>query len=579
MPPNGIPSYRAPFMGTVHMVSTGHYLASMAGYRILEQGGNAIDAGVAAGITLNVVVSEQTSFGGVAPIMVYRADTGQVRTISGIGRWPASTDLDEFNREHNGAIPPGIVRTVTPSSCDAWLTALQQFGTMSFEQVSEPAIELADRGFPCSVRMARMISRQRAFMEQFPSTVEVYMPQGRPPNPGEILRLKDLASTFRKLVEEERANSHKGREGAIQAARDLFYKGELAETMVRFCQEMGGKLTLEDMAEFHVGVDEPQVGSYKDYALYSCGPWCQGPAFIEMMHILEGYDLESMGLNSSQYLHTILEAMKLSFSDRYEYYGDPDFEDVPMAGLLSKSYAEDRRAALDQNKAWPEMPPAGDPWPYQGGTRSKAPLVSAAPNYARREIDTSYCAVVDRWGNAFSAATSDGPHMNPVVKGTGIALSARGGQSWVDPEHPARLGARRRPRLTPQAAMIFKDGQLYMPFGTPGEDMQLQAMVQMFLNLAEFGLDPQQATEEPRVRSDSFPLTYHPHVYKPGEAVLEGRIDKEAAHGLEELGHKVNWTDDWTIDNGAISAIVVDRERGILIGGADPRRANYAIGW
>ncbi len=578
MPPNGIPSYRAPFMSTNHMVSAGHYLSAAAGHRILEDGGNAIDAGVAAGIALNVLVSEQTSFGGVAPILTYRADKREMKSISGIGRWPKATNLEDYVKQYGGDMPKGISRTVTPGACDAWMTALEIHGTMTFEQVVSPARELAANGFPCSVRMNRMIEQQKGFMGQFPSTVEVFMPNGRIPKAGEVFVQKDLASTFQKLVDVERASSHKGREGAIRAARDFFYKGELAEQMARFCQEQGGILTMEDMAEFNVGVEEPDSGNYKGYTFYSGGPWCQGPTLIEVMKILEGFDLQAMGLNSTQHLHTVIESIKLAFSDRHEYFGDPDFIEVPLAGLLSDGYAEERRRALDPNKACPEMPPPGDPWPFEGKVRSRKP-VAAAVRQGRREVDTSYCAVVDRWGNAFSAATSDGPHMTPIVPGTGIVVSPRGAQNWLDPDHPACIGPGRRPRMTPQASIVFKDGELFMPFGTPGEDMQIQAMTQFFVNMAEFGLDPQQACEEPRVRTDSFPTSYHPHNYWPGKVVLEGRIDKSSGDGLAKLGHDVNWATDWTIDMGAMSAVVVDKERGILIGGADPRRANYVAGW
>ena len=577
MPPKGIPSYRPPFMATNHMVASGHYLASMAGYRILNEGGNAIDAGVASGIATNITIAEQTNFGGVAPIMVYRADTGEVATISGVGCWPEAVDLENYVKKYNGEIPRGMPRCVVPSACDAWLTALEIYGTMSFEQVIAPSIELAEKGFPASYRMARLIEQQREFIQESPSTAEIFLPGGKPFQVGQIVVQKDMARTFHRMVEAEKGSSHKGREAGIRAARDLFYKGDIAEEMASFCQQEGGLLTKEDLANFNVQVEKPQSGTYKDYTLYTCGPWCQGPSLIQVLNILEGFDLRGMGHNSLQYLHTLVESIKLSYADRHEYYADPDFVEVPMAGLLSKKYADQRRQLLDPEVACPQMPIAGDPYPLEGRSNTREP-VPAIPREGRIGPDTAYTCVVDRWGNAFSATTSDAFTSTPIVPGVGVAISGRGGQSWLDPIYPNCLAPGKRPRMTPCAAMCFKDGQLYMPFGTPGEDMQVQAQAQIFLNMVEFGLDPQQAMEEPRVRSTSFPSSGWPHAYFPAQLYVEGRIEKEVGEGLAGMGHDIVWRQDWMTIASSPCAIVVDRERGILIGGADPHRDSYAMG-
>ena len=578
MPPKGIPSYRPALMATEHMISSGHYLATAAGFQMLQNGGNAIDAGVASGIALNITIPEQTNFAGVAPIMVYRADTGEVSSVSGIGPWGQAAELDLYIKKYGGSIPRGMARSVVPAACDAWLTALERFGTMTFEQVVAPSIELCERGVPVSPRMARMTQIQQEFIEKYPTTACIFSPDGRPLEVGQIIRQEDMGRTFRKMVDVERSNSHKGREGALRAARDLFYKGEIAEQMVRFCQEEDGLLELDDLANFHVDVETPQVTNYRGYSVYTCGPWCQGPSLIQVLNILEGYDLQGMEHNSAQYTHTLVEAIKLAFGDRHQFYGDPKLVEVPIEGLMMKEYAAQRRDALDPKTAWAEMPPAGDPWPFEGKVNNRDP-VSAIPRGGRADPDTSYTCVVDRWGNAFSATTSDAFTGTPIVPGVGVAISGRGGQTWLNPENPNCLAPGKRPRMTPCAAMVLKDGRLFMPFGTPGEDMQVQAQTQVFLNMVEFGLNPQQAMEEPRFRSFSFPNSGWPHPYAPGELTLEGRIDSDVANHLEKMGHKISMREDWMSVAGSPCAIVVDQEGGILIAGADPHRDSYAMGW
>ena len=578
MPPDGIPSYRLPCMGTDYMIAAGHYLATAAGFRILREGGNAVDAGVAAGISINVTLPHQTSFAGVAPIILHKADTKETVTISGLGRWSKSANLEEYKKKYKGDIPQGIPRTVVPAGCDGWLTALEHYGTMTFEQVVGPALELAERGFPISVHLSQAIHSAKERVARYPSNAEVFLPGGSPPRPGEVLVQKDLARVWHNMIEVERSNASKGREGAIKAARDYFYKGDVAERMIEYSRQQDGLLSMEDFSDFAAKIEKPEMGTYKEYSVYTCGAWCQGPSLIQIFNILEGFDIQAMGHNSAQYLHAYLEATKLAFSDRHSYYGDPDIVEVPMAGLLSKDFAAERRQAIDPDRAWPEMPPAGDPWRYEGKDRAPA-RVAAMPRSGPIGVDTSYVCVVDRWGNAFSATPSDPAMTAPFVPGLGMAISDRGSQTWLDPEHPCALGPWKRPRLTPNPAMAFKDGHLFMPFGTPGGDMQVQAMVQMFLNVVEFGMDPQQAIEEPRARTESFPDSFWPHAYYPGHIDLEGRIDSGVGEKLVKLGHKLDWWPGWTQGAGGLCGIMVDREKGILLGGADPRRESYALGW
>ncbi len=564
------------------MVSAGHYLAAAAGYRILEGGGNAVDAGVAAGIAINVTLPHATNFGGVAPIAIYDAASDEVVTISGLGRWPKAANIDYFNEHCGGEIPVGVLRTVMPAAPDAWMTALEKYGSMTFEEVVTPALELAEGGFPISAYLAEGLyvneDDPQGGAAMWASTREVYMPNGRGPRVGEVLVQADLARTFRRLIEAERGASHLGREGAIRAARERFYSGDIAEEMVAFCEAEGGLVTLEDLGDFSVKVESPVVGRFRDYEVYTCGPWCQGPVVAQTLQMLEDDDLAGLGHNSSEYVHLVAGALNLAYSDRHAYYGDPDHVDVPIEGLLSKGYTRSRRGDLDMSAAFSEMPEPGNPWVYQGEERSGARAVAMAAGGGGQMTDTSYVCAVDRWGNAFSATPSDPLSGSPIVPGLGFQMSSRGSQSWLDPEHPSSLAPWKRPRLTPNPAIAFKDGELFMPFGTPGGDTQCSSMVQLFLNIAEFGMDPQAAIEAPRFAPWNFPNSFWPHSYFPGRLDLEGRIGLETVTELAGLGHDVRVLDDWSTSCGAMSAIVVDGDRGVLSGGADARRDSYAVG-
>ena len=571
--------------GVQHMVSSGHYLATAAGFRILEQGGNATDAGVAAGIAINVTLPQWTGFGGVAPIIIHDAASGETVSISGLGRWPRAANIDYFNRQHGGELPGGVLRTVTPAAADAWLTALRLYGTMTFEQVVTPALEIAEHGFPIPATLQSALARTGDSLigdsdgdGRWPSTAAVFFPGGRRPDVGDILVQKDLARTFRRLIEVERDHAGQGREAALQAARDFFYKGEIAEEMVSFIQEQGGLLAMEDLAAFSVGVDTPPSIDYKGIQVYACGPWCQGPVNLQTLQILEGFDLKGMGHNSTAYAHTVLEALKLAFSDRESYIGDPDFVDVPMDGLLSKSYAAERRETIDPERATSAMPIPGDPWPHMGMPASNGHLKRPDAVAGGLPADTSYACVIDRWGNAFSATPSDSLGTSPIVPGLGFIVSSRGSQTWLDPEHPSALAPGKRPRLTPNPALAMRNGKPLMPFGTPGGDVQPQSMVQLFLNVVEFGMDVQQAVEAPRFSTWSFPNSFWPHAYHPGLVGAEARMSQQVLGDLSRMGHKVEVWDDFTPRMGCLCAVKADQERGGLSAGADPRRDGYAMG-
>jgi len=572
-------STRPVVMGTHHMVSAGHYLAAAAGFRILEAGGNAIDAGVAAGLCINVTQADLTNLGGVAPIMLYRANSGTVETISGLGWWPRAASIEYFQREQGGRIRPGLQRCVLPSAVDAWLTALRRHGTMTFAEVAAPAIELAENGFPMHDLMWDILSVPSALqaMRQWPTTRAIFLPDGHLIPLGTRVVQKDLAHTLRLLVEAERGAA--SRDAGLCAARDRFYTGDIAEQMVRFATAQGGWLTMQDLAEFQVAVEEPVKTTYRDYEVYACGPWCQGPVVLQTLNILEGYDLVSQDRLSAAVYHLILEALKASFADRDRYYGDPRFVEVPMAGLLSKAYAARWRERIDPQRATPGMPEPGDAWAFSG---RRAPPPSRwhypAPSDGPVEPDTSYISVVDRWGNAFSATPSDGVTGSPVVAGLGFIVSSRGVQSWLDPDHPSCLAPGKRPRLTPSPGMVFKDGRLVMPYGTPGNDVQPQAMVQFLVNMIDYGMDPQQASEAPRCTTFSFPRSSDPHPYTPGLCHLEARVDTSVPEALRRMGHQLRMWPAWTKAAGSLGAVQVNDAHGVLHGAADPRRMAYAMG-
>ncbi|RMF86723.1 MAG: gamma-glutamyltransferase family protein [Nitrospinota bacterium] len=559
------PAYRPAVSGRHYMVSSGHWLASLAAARVLQQGGNAIDAGVAAGLCTNVVQSDMTSFGGVAAIIIYLAREQRVVTISGVGTWPQAVSIDLFQERYGGDMPLGVARCCVPAAPDAWLTALEHFGTRSFAEVAADAITLAEQGFPMHAFMANTLREHQKEIAQWPSTAAIYLPQGRVPQVGEPFYQKDLARTLQRMVAAE-AQQEGGREKKIRAARDFFYTGEIGKTMVEFCQQEGGFLTMEDMAAFQVEIEEPVTTTYRGYQVFACGPWCTGPVLLQMLNLLELFDLPGLEHNSAAYMHLVTEAMKLAFADRERYYGDPRFVAVPMDQLLSKAYAQERAALIDMERAWPEMPPYGNPASLAGSTGST-------------DLDTSALCVVDAEGNAFAATTSDTVYWTPVVPGLGIPISGRGGQSWLDPDHPSSVQPGKRPRLTPNPAIILRDGRLFAPLASPGGDMQPQAMLQVFLNMVHFGLDPQEAISAPRFGTWSFPNSFYPHAYQPGDLKVENRVDPQTLSALRAKGHRLEVWPEWEWRAGGVVTILVDQERGVLWGGADPRRENYAIGW
>jgi gamma-glutamyltranspeptidase/glutathione hydrolase len=574
-----LPTQRPALLGTRHMAVAGHYLAAHAAFRVLEAGGNAIDAGCAAGIALGVVQPDIVNVAGVAPIILYLAERDEVLTISGLGTWPKAASAAYFRERHGGRIPTGILRTVVPAAPDAWITALARFGTMSFVDVATDAIRFARDGFATHPLMAELIAQHAAEYARDPAAVAVFLANGRTPKVGELFVQADLGRTLQFMADQDSAASTRGgRLAGLTAARDAFYKGDIAATIARFHRENGGLLTVEDMAGFSVAIEPPVQTEFAGIDVYGCGPWCQGPSLLQALNLLSPDELRTMGHNSADYVHVVTEALKLAFADRERYFGDPRFVDVPIEGLLSGAYAALRRTLIRRDTAWPEMPPPGDPRGMKASIAAHAHAHDLAAPPAGLK-DTSYICVVDRWGNAFSATPSDSSFDGVMIPGTGLCPSSRGSQSWTAADHPSRVEGGKRPRLTPNPALAIKRGEFVLPFGSPGGDVQIQAMLQVFLNIALFGMDPQQAVEAPRFATFSFPDSFEPHAYFPGRLNLEARLGETLGPALAQCGHRVELWPDHIWRAGAVCAIVADRESKLMAGGADPRRQSYAAGW
>jgi len=560
-------SHRPTVYGTRHAVSAGHYLAASAAFSILEAGGNAIDAGCAAGIALGVLQPDLVNVAGVAPIMI-RLANGQVESIAGLGWWPKKLPADLFMREHGGKIPDGVLRTVVPAAPDAWITALERHGTMRFADVAASATRYAAEGFAVYPLLATSIASHEHEYRRWSSNTAVFLPNGRVPKSGEKFVQSDLARTLQYMADQDRAAGG-DRKAGLKAARDAFYRGDIAREIVRFQQQEGGYLSMQDLAEYRSPIEPVVRRAWRGHEVITCGPWCQGPALLETLALLEHVGIAGLAHNSATYLHRIAECVNLAMADREYFFGDPAFVDVPIDWLLDPRTIARRAEAVRDERAFGQMPAPLD--------RPAARHAASAAELPKVEADTSYCCVIDRWGNAFSATPSDGSGNVPVVPGLGITPSGRGSQSRPDPRHPAGVGPGKRPRLTPNPAMVVTDKGGVMPFGTPGGDVQTQAMLQVMLNVFQHGMEVQDAIEAPRVASYSFPSSFAPFEYFPGRLAVEGRIDAATRADLAARGHEIREWPEWTWLAGSVEAILSDPSTGMIGAGADPRRPAYAI--
>ncbi len=557
------------------MVGGGNNFVVEAGMRILREGGNAVDAGVAAVLAAAVTEEDHFSMGGEMPALV-KMKGQPVQVISGIGTAPAKATIEFFkNRplepwEKADRKPPipaqGILATTTPGMFDGVMLALQKYGTMTFAKVAEPAIELAD-GFPTTEIFADTLHRDDSMLRRWPSSIAVFYPGGKLPERGDVFRQPDLARTLRELVTaEEKAKGDRTKK--IDAVRDYFYRGPIAKKMGAFSEAHGGVETYADIAAFHAEIDTPRSTTYHGYEIVKPGFWTQGPVLLEMFNLIDGYDLKAMKHNSPEYLHVLIEAAKLAFADRDKYYGDPKFSKIPEQELLSKAYAADRRKLIDPLHASLESRPGvvGD---------RDIPMPNGKVN--KVEVNDTTCVdVMDRMGNVFSATPSGAWSPALIAGDTGIAYGIRLQSLLTVPGHPDVIEAGKRPRVTLSPTLILKDGKPVYAISTPGADNQDQAMLQVILNLIEFGMTPQEAVEAPRFQTEAFYSSFAMHEFIPGQLNLESRISKATADKLASLGHKVTVTGPWS--NASAPIVIKVADDGVLEGGADPRRGRFING-
>lgn len=578
-------SHRPMVWGTQGMVGAGTQLAAQAGMRILWQGGNAVDAAVAGALAAGVLEpTAHYSLGGEVAMLFYEASTKKVRSVVGQG-WAAQAATPEYYQQQWGVIPPGVLSSTVPGVISALLSMQANYGTMSFSQVVESALSFASNGFPAYQLLCRAIAttERTANIQKYPESAAVYLPGGKPPVLGSMFVQKDLGRTLSLMAQAEQQALGQGsnRETAIDAARDAFYKGDVARRMVAALSDLGALYTYDDFAEFESPSEEPISASYREYDIFTNRTWTQGITLLQALKILEGYDLASMGHNSPQAIHLQVEALKLAFADRERYAGDPAFVDVPVDGLLSSEYAALRRSLIDPAKAQATYPPGDPRGMHAVASGHQAKERSAMAGAAGGDQDgTTYISTVDSQGNLVSVTPSSfgGLAQGMILGDTGILLNTRGCYFWLDPENPNCIAPHKRPRTTPCTFIVLKNGQPFMSLGTPGGDSQAQCDLQVLSNIVDYGLNVQEAVEAPRFCGYSFPQSPWPHDEYPNRLVLEGRISSSVADSLRDNGHDVEITGPWGITNG-FTPILVDQETGVYHGGADPRKESVMLGW
>jgi gamma-glutamyltranspeptidase/glutathione hydrolase len=554
--------------------------ATRAAERILLAGGNAFDAAVAGQAVLGIVDAASNGVGSDAVILVYDAKARTVVSINAEGTAPQAATIEWYQKNLNGKLPESdtLLSGTVPGVVDAWYLLLDRWGTMSFAQVLQPAIETAENGFPIGERMAAAIATSKK-LKKYPSSVKVYFPGGQAPKPGEVFRNPDLARTLRMLVDAEKENAGKGRHEALKAARDRFYKGDIARAMAKFSEEHGGLFRYEDFTAYTAKFETPVSVDYRGYRVYKNASATQGPTELFALNILEGYDLKGLKHNSAPYIHANIEAVKLALADREKYLGDADFVPIPFDGLLSKDYARERRALIDPQRASLELRPGV----AERFSKSTAPL--DRPFHINREGDadhegdTSYLAVVDKDRNmvSFEPSLHSGFGTGVVMGDLGFIFNCRGDYYSLVAGEANALAPGKRPRSTLQSTLVMKDGQPLMIVGSPGGDDQVFRTMQTLLNIVDFGMNVQEAIEAPRWSTRSFPASPFPHTMYPGEMSVEARVPEAVRAALSALGHKVRVSGPWTM--GSLAAITVDAKTGVLSAGTDPRVDAYAIAW
>jgi gamma-glutamyltranspeptidase/glutathione hydrolase len=560
---------------------------------VLQRGGNAFDAGVAALLVGGVVEQDLYGFGGEALILVYPQREAKVTSIVGQG-WAAKGATIDWYLERNKTLDgSGLDPAVVPGAPHAALTVLERWGTMSFEAVAARAIQYAHEGFPLRPRTATAIERQRKFIEQWPANRRTWLkPDGSYYAAGETIRLPELAATLTQMVEAERGAKGAGRAAGLAAARDRFYKGDIAREMVRFLREHGMPYDESDFSEFFARVEDPAWVTYRGFTVYKQGFNSQGPVLLQTLNILENFDLRKLGQNSADYLHVLTEAMKLAYADRDSYYADPTFVKVPAKGLLAKEYAKQRAAEIDVTRAATTQR-AGDPLPFDDQVKEWPFWIAGRDSSLQRPVrpgavdpglkDTTHIAIIDKDGNVFDSTPSGGWITGGVIAGsTGVGLSTRGEQFWLDKTRAAQLRPRSRPRYTLTPSLVLRDGRPLLAIGTPGGDNQEQTILQTLLNVLEFPEawypNLHRAFELPRIQTYHFLGSFWPHRIDPNRLDVESNLPAEVVEALKARGHNLRTVPPLSI-SGCATAVMIDPRTGNRLAGADPRRDCYAAAY
>jgi gamma-glutamyltranspeptidase/glutathione hydrolase len=564
--------------GTDYAAASMAPLPTLTAEHILEAGGNAFDAIVGGQAVLGLVQPNLNGLGSDAVLLIYSAKDDKVYSLNAEGTAPKLATIEWYKTHQGGKIPvnDSLLSGTVPGAVDAWYIMLSKWGTKTFAEVLQPAIELAERGVPIG---GRGLSSQA--LQKYPTSVKLFAPpNGERWREGEVWKNPDLARTLRRLVEAEKQASGQGRLAGLKAARDRFYKGDIAREMGKFSEDNGGLFRYEDFAAYTAKLEEPVSTNYRGYTVYKNPSSSQGPAELFALNILEGYDLKKMGINSADYIHTSVEAIKLAMADRDTYLGDMDFIRIPYSGLLSKDYAAARRALIDPAKSSLEFRP-GDVTRYAGQDYKPATYPQDVDMHggASHEGDTSYIAVVDKARNliSFTPSLHSGFGTKVVMGNLGFILNCRGDYYSLVEGHANALAPGKRPRSTLQGTLVMKDGKPYMVTGSPGADDQVMRTIQTLLNMVDFGMNMQQAIEAPRWSTRSFPASPFPHTMYPGDLQLEGRIPESVKADLEKRGHKVTMRGPWSLNDSA--GIVIDWATGTVSAAADPRTTAAALAW
>ncbi len=558
-------------------IASGHHLATAAGLKMFAQGGNAVDAGVAAGFALAVLKPQDNSLGGECPILIYSPTLQRVVAISGQGPAPQAATLAWFC-EHNLALIPGdgLLGATVPATFGAYATALSHFGRLTLREVLAPAISLAEDGFPLYEALrSSILAHQQRFEQEWPSTAEVFLPGGQAPEVGALLLQTALARTLQRLADAETAATSPDRATAIQCAVDLFYRGEIAAQMLRFVattpvRDSSGSahtalLAETDFAAYATRLEEPVAADYRDCRIFKCGPWTQGPVHLQQLRLLEGFDLASMSHNSADHIHTVIECAKLAFADRDRYYGDPDFVDVPLDHLLSGPYNAALRTQVNSQSAnnaplWDLPPAVGDPGNYVG--------------------DTTHLDTADDEGFLMSATPSGAwIPSSPLIPDLGFPLGTRAQIFTLQEGHPNGLQPGKRPRTTLTPSLAFRHGRPWLAYGTPGGDMQDQWTVQFLLNVVDFGMDLQQAIDAPSFHTTHFINSFYPKNPGDGTIFVEEGVPLPVLRELQSRGHRLHLLPPHT--NGEVCAACVDPNTSLLQAAASSKSScqAYAAAW